>query len=428
MVHRFVADGLRIDFGSRRFRRTAFSSGRLRTLVRGLLVGVALSGFAGSARPAHGLPPGALKEASAASGFPFGVAVDTDTTGARLALAASEFTSVTAENAMKWGTLSPSSGAYDFTAADAFVGWASAQGHRIRGHTLFWSRLNGMPGWLEAEVNASPDPQATLTQLMQAHASSVVGRYAGQIAQWDVVNEPLETLGPNLDPANFFFATLGESYLDIAFAAAHAADPNAQLFLNETVVEDFPQKLPGLVSLVQGLQSRGVPIHGVGLQGHFFFNPPDIEQLRADILALAALGVVVEFTEVDIRLPLFAGYADPLGAQAAAYQALTSLCVEIVACVGMTVWGVDDGDTWLDAFSLTAPDAPNQPLLFDAAQMQKPAYEAVVAGLQQVPATVPALSLAGSALALVALLVAGVRGMRNRQRAQRVRHRRVGTR
>jgi endo-1,4-beta-xylanase len=351
-------------------------------------------------RVALALPPGALRDAALAANFSFGVAVPTGVTGPRLALAASEFTSATAENAMKWNGLAPSSGVYDFTDADAFVSWATAEGHRIRGHTLFWSRSNGLPSWLEAEVTAAPDPQAALTLLMQTHAATTVGRYTGQIAQWDVVNEPLELFSSNHDPASFFYQTLGESYFDIAFNAAAAADPSALLFLNETLVEFVPATLAGLVTIVQGMISRGVPIHGVGIQGHFIV-PPDITQLRSDIATLAALGLVVEFTEVDLRLPLFASAPDPLAAQGEAYRALTALCLELVACTGITVWGIDDGNTWLDSYELTAPDAPNRPLLFDAALAQKPAYEGVVAGLLSTP--VPGLSpLAG--LVLVALL------------------------
>jgi endo-1,4-beta-xylanase len=364
-------------------------------------------------RIGHALPPGALRDAALAANFNFGVAVDTNTTGTRLALAASEFTSATAENAMKWRELSPSPGVYDFTAADAFVSWATAQGHRIRGHTLFWTRLNGLPTWVEPEVTAAADPAAALTQLMKSHAAAVVGRYAGQIAQWDVVNEPLALLSTSHDPESLFYQTLGESYLDIAFDAAHAADPNALLFLNETLIEDLPAKLPGLVTLVQGMISRGVPIHGVGLQGHFLFNPPNISQLRSDIETLAALGLVVEFTEVDIRLPLFASAPEPLAAQAEAYEALTALCLELVPCTGITVWGIDDADTWLDTFSVTSPDAPNRPLLFDEAFAQKPAYGGVVAALQASLPGVPALSTLAR-LGLVALLLVYARGAMTR--------------
>ena len=356
------------------------------------------------------LPPGSLRDAALAANLHFGAAVDTNTTGTPLALAASEFTSATAENSMKWTSLSPSSGVYDFSDADAFVSWATTQSHRIRGHTLFWSRGNGLPSWLAPEVTGAPDPQAALTQLMQTHAATVVGRYAGQIAQWDVVNEPLGELSTSHDPASFFYQTLGESYLDIAFNAAHTADPSALLFLNETAIANFPAKLPGLIAVVEGMLSRGVPIHGVGLQGHFIFFPPDVTQLRSALEALAALGVVVEFTEVDIRLPLFAAAPDPLAAQADAYEALTALCLDIAACTGITVWGIHDGDTWLDSFSLTAGAAPNRPLLFDAAYAQKPAYDGVVAGLQPITVAVPGLSTHGGVvLGTLLMAFAGLR-------------------
>lgn len=357
----------------------------------------------------HAFAPGALATAARARGFEVGAAIDHDLSAARLALAAQEFTSATPENSFKWQELSPSSGAYDFSNADVAIDWAEQNGLRIRGHTLFWVRLNGLPAWVEPEVNAAPDPAAHLTQLMETHAQTVVGRYAGRIAQWDIVNEPLEEFGPNFDPKNFFFQTLGEQYLDIAFHAAHAADPAAKLFLNETLVENLPEKLPGLISIVQGMLARGVPIHGIGLQGHFLFLPPDPATLRQQIQQIAALGLLVELTEVDIRTPLFEGAPDPLLEQAEAYRDVVGICLQFAACTGLTTWGIDDGDTWLDSFWFTQPDAPNRPLLFDDALQPKAAYDAVVTLLF---APVPVLSPIATGLLVTALMLSGMRHLR----------------
>lgn len=342
---------------------------------------LAILPFVPSAAANH-LPPGTLAERARLLDLAVGAAIDVDLSAGRRELAAREFTSATVENSLKWQPLSPAPGVYDFSDADAAVQWAEAAGLRVRGHTLFWDRLNGRPAWLPGEVAAAPDPAARLTQLMQAHVQTVVGRYAGRLAQWDVVNEPLATLGGDLDPANFFFQVLGEPYLDLAFRSAHAADPQAKLFLNETLTEFFPAKFDGLLGLVERMLARGVPIHGVGLQGHFLLVPPNRLVLQTQLERIAALGLLVELTEVDIPISLFANRPDPLAAQAQAYADLFAACLPVPACTGVTLWGVDDGDTWLDSFFLTARNAPNRPLLFDAAGMPKPAYDAVVAALE----------------------------------------------
>ncbi|UCE85092.1 MAG: endo-1,4-beta-xylanase [Deltaproteobacteria bacterium] len=355
---------------------------RVRRPARSLALATSL--LAGTLAPSAGathLAPGALAEAAHRVGFHVGAAIDHDLDAARREIAAREFTSATLENSLKWGPLSPAPGVYDFSRADAVIDWAEPSGLRVRGHTLFWDRLNGTPGWLADEVAAAPDPAAHLRQRMETHAQTVVGRYAGRLSQWDVVNEPLAALRGDLDPLNLFVQTLGESYLDIAFRAAHAADPDAELFLNETLVELLPAKFEGLIALVERMLARGVPIHGVGLQGHFLLAPPDPFALRSQLERIAALGLRVELTEVDIPISLFASAPDPLAAQAQAYGDLFEACVSVRACTGITTWGVDDGHTWLDSFFLTQQNAPNRPLLFDASGQPKPAYDAAVAAL-----------------------------------------------
>lgn len=333
--------------------------------------------------------PGALPAAARAAGIEVGAAIDANLSTQRLEVAAREFTSATLENSLKWQPLAPSASTYDFAVADSIVDWAEQNDLRVRGHTLFWTRLNGLPGWLAGEVNAAADPAARLTELMESHAEVVVGRYAGRIPQWDVVNEPLATFtcdqsgcATSLDPANLFFQVLGESYLDVAFHAAHEADPNAALFLNETLAESLPAKFNLLVQVVQRMLDRNVPIHGIGLQGHFFLAPPNAASLQAQMETIQAMGLLVELTEVDIPISHFASTPDPLAAQAQAYADIFLACTAVPACTGITTWGIDDGDTWLDSFWFTQP-GPNRPLLFDESLEPKPAYDEVVMTLPE---------------------------------------------
>lgn len=290
-----------------------------------------------------------------------------------------EFTSITAENEMKWQSLAPISDSYDFRRADQLVDFALANGQRVRGHTLFWHRLNGVPAWVHEELNEAADPAARLRELMATHIDTVMGRYAGRLAQWDVINEPLSLVSGDFDPENIFYQLLGEEYLDFALLRAHAADSSAALFINETFTEFQPDKFDALIALAQRLLDRGVPLHGIGLQGHFFVRAPDEAILRDQLQHIAALGLKAEITELDIPLPLFSTSPDPLTAQAQAYADVFNACLAVTLCSGITVWGVDDAHTWLDSFlSITAP---NRPLLFDEELQAKPAYDSVVDAL-----------------------------------------------
>lgn len=367
----------------------------------GVVILLGLLGALAQSAASTPLGPGALAAAARQAGLQVGAAIPTNLDTSSGGIVAREFTSVTLENALKWGPLAPAPGSYDFTDADRLVDWAEQNGLRVRGHTLFWGRLDGPPRWLEAQLAAAADPALYLRQLMQTHAQTVVGRYAGRIAQWDVVNEPLAMFGNGMDPQNPFFQTLGESYLDIAFRAARAADPAAALFLNEFMTE-IPGKFDELILLAQGMLARGVPLDGIGLQGHFLW-PPDRASLQSQFERVAALGLLVELTEVDIPIGHFAAAADPLAAQASAYADVFAACLSVSACTGITTWGIDDSSTWLDRSPLTSPGAPHRPLLFDEFGQPKPAYDAVVAELRAVPE--PGMT----ALVLLGLIAVGTR-------------------
>lgn len=352
------------------------------------------------------LPPasGELRGAAAAAGIEIGVAAEPAqlAPGPEAALLASEFTSLTPENAMKWSALAPAPGVWSFAGADALVDFADGNGQRVRGHTLVWGRANGVPGWLGDELAAASDPAERLRALTAELIDTVVGRYAGRVPTWDVVNEPLAVDSGELDPDSPFTQLLGVGYIAEAFARARAADPTATLFLNETLVEAQPAKFAGLLALVDALLADGVPLDGVGLQGHFLQGRADGAVLRAQLEALAARGLFVEITELDMPVLWFFGEPDVLAAQAEAYADVAAACLAVPACRGITVWGLSDADTWLDTLFPLSAFAPNRPLLFDETLAPKPAYGAV-RDVLLAPAP-PAGMLSFAALATLALI------------------------
>ncbi len=301
------------------------------------------------------------------------------------------FNSITPENALKWPSLSVAEGDYDFSVSDRILDFAESKGLRFRGHTLLWARLNGLPAWVVEAVEEDADPPARLRSLIEHHVHLVVGRDAGRIDTWDVVNEPLVLLGGELDQ-NLFAQTLGPDYIGLAFQAAHEADPNARLVLNEIFATVSAEKLDGLVALVEQLRAEGVPIHGVGLQGHLFgrfitSEPlPTQQDFEAMIDRLTALGVTVEFTEVEVPIWLFPESPDLFEAQAEVYASLFRACASRAMCLGVTVWGVDDSLSWLDAdesySTLFGQGEPALPLLLDATRNPKPAYDAALGALE----------------------------------------------
>ena len=336
-----------------------------------------------------------LKQVAAETGIFAGTALSNEMTAAEKADVIANFNAVTSENAFKWSEMSKTAETTDFATTDRLVAWARWKKLRLRAHTLLWHRIQNAP-WLKAELAAAPDPAARLRELIAERVTKVVGRYRGKIEVWDVINEPLAIFGAGYDtedtavtPKNIFYTTLGEGYIADAFRLARKADPKAKLFLNEILWDSRigDPKSDALLALVARLKRARVPIDGVGIQAHAMLGtsspwfPSTTASLKRYIDALGKLGVKVEITELDVRLPLLAGQPNPLAAQAAVYRRVACACAQARACTGLTVWGVRDSDSWLDSYSLTSATAPNRPLLLDGDGKRKLAYQAVAAGL-----------------------------------------------
>lgn len=287
-----------------------------------------------------------------------GVAVRADRLGdAGYAEAAGRlFGSVTPENEIKWQPTEPEPGRFSFEAADRIVDFARSHGQRVRGHALVWHLQ--LPPWVSGSLEE-----------MRRHIEGVVGHYRGRVAEWDVVNEALSDDG-RFRPTPFL-RELGPAYIARAFRIARAADPQARLVYN-----DYGAESPGtpkgkaLYRLVKGLVQLRVPVDAIGFQTHVDLRP--IPGFERQLRRIAALGVDVALTEVDVRLPESAG-PEELEAQAVAYRRIVEACLAVERCRSITFWGLDDGDSWIPEFFPGSGHA----LLIDEDLRPKPAYEAV---------------------------------------------------
>jgi endo-1,4-beta-xylanase len=307
-----------------------------------------------------------LGAAAAASGRYFGAALDPHALGERLyrGLAATQLSSVTPENAMKWESVEPFRGEFHWRGADALVAFAKANGQKVRGHTLVWH--SQLPPWL---IQGRFSPQE-LRDLMVAHIATEAGRYRSAITAWDVVNEPFAEDGGWRK--SIWYEAMGPDYVAIALKAARAADPDAKLYINDYNVETAGPKMRALHDLVAALKGDGVPIDGVGLQSHFIAGsaPADLPAAMADF---AALGVDVAVTELDLRIRLPAD-KQSLSTQADDYGSVVRACRETPRCVGVTTWGVTDARSWVPSFF----GGYGAALPFDEASQPKPAVAAMI--------------------------------------------------
>lgn len=288
---------------------------------------------------------------------------------------------------MKMGPIHPEEGRYNWTDADAIVQFATQNGIRMRGHTLCWH--NQTPRWFFTDAAGNPVTKEVLLARMKSHIETVVGRYKGKIYAWDVVNEAIPDGGPDFYRKSKFFEIIGEEYIERAFEYAHAADPNAQLFYNDYNTES-PGKRERIYGLVKRLKEKGVPIHGVGLQGHWSLDEPTAAGLEESITKFASLGLKVQITELDVsvypkeherrarRDTDKSEFTPEMNEkQAAHYKMLFSVLRKHKNHItGVTFWNVSDKSSWLDNFPVQ--NRKDYPLLFDVNLQPKKAFHEVV--------------------------------------------------
>lgn len=311
------------------------------------------------------VPPPSLRSYAKLAGREVGTAVSADALRSDATyrqLLAAEFNSVTPENVMKFGPIHPAPATYAFANADSLLAFAEANDMRVHGHVLLWH--DQQPAWL---TSGTPT-RASLLAALKDHIQTVVTRYAGRIATWDVANEVIADNGTGLR-ASFWTTIVGPDVIDSAFTWARRYDPGAKLYLNDYAVEAINRKSDSLFALAQRLRAAGVPIDGVGLQAHFLVNPPSLAQQAANIARFAATGFDVRITELDVRL---ADGTDGLAAQATAYGDAVRACRTQLRCRAITVWGFTDKYSWIPG----AFPGFGRAHLWDQAFAPKPAYTA----------------------------------------------------
>lgn len=326
-----------------------------------------------------------LRRLAEARGLPVGAAVNMAALGGddpRYAeTLRAEFNACVAENAFKPSEVWIGPREYDFSVTDRLADFAAENGMLLRGHTLVWHQQT--PRWLSSESGRGV-PAEELSGLLRKYIHTMVARYKGRIAQWDVVNEAIhdpdpEGATPGLREESVWHRALGPDYLAQAFRWAHEADPDARLYYNDYEIEDLGPKSDAVYTLLRDLLAQGVPLHGIGFQGHLLNGWRVTEAHRANVRRFTELGLEWAVTEVDIRMRLDGAPPTPeqLADQAEGYEELTRLCVTDPQCRALIFWGFTDRYSWIPGFR----KGWGASLPMDEEYLPKPAYHAVCKAL-----------------------------------------------
>jgi len=314
-----------------------------------------------------------------------------------MAIVEKHFNSIVPENILKWEEVHPQVNKYNFEPVDRFMAFGEKNKMFIVGHTLVW--FHQTPDWVFQDEPGKTLGREALLARMKEHIFTVMGRYKGRIHGWDVVNEAIAPDGRFRKCK--WLEIIGEDYVLKAFEYARQADPDAQLYYNDYNMWKQPQ-YEAVSRLIKDLQSKGVRIDGLGIQGHWALDYPPLDEIETCILALSKPGVKLMITELDVCVIPFkddyenlvdlssfdsetqnklSPYADGLPDDV--QQKLADRYAELFSLFHkyrdkfsrITFWAVHDGQSWRSYMPIRG--RTDYPMLFDRQYKPKPAFDAV---------------------------------------------------
>ena len=321
--------------------------------------------------------------------FTIGVAVNQRniTTPDEQELIKREYNSITAENDMKPGQIHPKEGVWNWEPADRIADFCRQNGIKLRGHCLCWH--SQFSDWMFTDSKGKPVTKEVFYKRLREHIHAVVNRYKDVVYAWDVVNEAISDGGrawpgqqPNPYRESTHYKLCGDEFIAKAFEFAHEADPNALLFYNDYNAAD-PGKRDRIYNMVKKMQDNGVPITGIGMQGHYNIYGPSEEDIDAAITKYSQLVKHIHITELDLRTNTEQGGQLMFSRGAATPQApyIATLQEDQYARVfrilrkhkdvidNVTFWNLSDRDSWLGV--------NNHPLPFDENMKPKRSYNVI---------------------------------------------------
>ena len=259
------------------------------------------------------------------------------------------FNSAVTENAVKWGTMERRKGEVNYGVTDGILSWTEENHIPLRGHNLFW----GIPQFVQPWVKELDDNE--LRQTLEKRAETITARYKGRFAEYDLNNEMIH--------GNYYEDRLGSDITKLMAQWAHNGDPSAKLFLNDYDILTG-NRLADYMAQIRDLIKKGVPIAGIGVQGHLHGETFDRYQLRNALDSLAVFNLPVRITEFNMPGQRSKYYKDrniimsPQEEELKAKEIVDyyKICFSHPAVQGILMWGFWEGANWIPVSSLYMRD------------------------------------------------------------------------
>jgi endo-1,4-beta-xylanase len=259
------------------------------------------------------------------------------------------FNAAVTENALKWHAMEPRRGTVDYGIVDAILQWTEQNEIPLRGHNIFWGIEQFVQDWQKTLDDAQ------LREVVQQRAIDIGTRYRGRFAEYDLNNEMIH--------GNYYEKRLGPEITKQMAQWVRQGDPDAQLYLNDYDILTG-KRLDDYVAHIRGLLDQGVPIAGIGVQGHLHGESFDRDTLQRSLHTLAQFNLPIRITEFNMpgqRSPYMNDRRlkmTPEDEEAKAREIVDyyRICFAEPAVRGILMWGFWEGANWIPASSLYKRD------------------------------------------------------------------------
>ncbi len=279
----------------------------------------------------------------------FGERMPAETREKYLAVFLTNFNAAVTENALKWHDMEPQRGEVNYRTVDAILAWTHEHDIPLRGHNIFWGIPDRVQNWLKN----LPDDELRAT--LKARALDIGTRYRGQFAEYDLNNEMIH--------GNYYQDRLGTNITREMAQWVRQGDPKAVLFLNDYDILTGA-RLQDYCRQIRALLAQGVPIGGIGVQGHLHTDTFDPKALHNALQTLSEFNLPIRVTEFNMpgqRSQFLKDRGrrmteDEETAKAAALRDYYRICFSYPRVQGILMWGFWEGANWIPASSLYRRD------------------------------------------------------------------------